>query len=182
MSENLMDILNNPHFNHFAALLNVAMHPYWKQRHAEVPSVRETLGALGKLLHGDSFPESIRQEFISKWTMLLVRIVEADPRLHYYEEDMQWFFEVIFSEDAKLVMAMLFAVATSKQSWYTSEQVASATGQSASTWKDKAADGRFIGAWKAGKTWMFPALALRAQAVKIPMIVDEEEDIEFEEE
>lgn len=168
--KSLTSITQNPHFNAFAALFSVAISANWRMRHPEVPDVRSTLDRLARLsrnLLKDA--TSIRNSFIHEITILLVQIVEADPKLHYSTEDLNWMFELLDGEsgEARMILSMLFASAVSPRNFLTVEQVAEITGDGASTWRARAANGEIIGAWKAGKTWMFPLLSLKAYGVNI---------------
>jgi hypothetical protein len=176
---NFSDILNNPHFSQFVVLLRVAMSQHWRMRHPEVPSVRSTIGyRLLKLSQSFSkHAPSIRQDFLSEWTMMFASIVEADPKLYYRTEDVDWFLGVLDGEYASLTMSMLFAAASSKQSYLTPAQVAEATGDGESSWRKRCADGEIIGAFKAGKQWLIPTTSLRAYGVNVEVRgqeVDEE--------
>lgn len=168
--KSLTEILHDSHFNAFAALFSIAISPKWRMAHPEVPDVRATLDRLARLsrsLLKDA--TSIRDSFTKEFTLLLVQIVEADSRLHYSTDDLDWLYGVLDGDasTSRVTLSMLFAVAVTPRDFLTVEQVAEITGQNVSTWRAKAADGRIIGAFKVGKTWMFPLLSLKAYGVKV---------------
>lgn len=172
--QSLTTILENPHFNQFAALLSIAMSPKWRMAHPEVPSVRSTiehrLSRLNRGMLKDA--TNIKRDFIKEWSTLFMQIVEADPRLHYGVDDYDWFLEVMDGEEsiARTTFSMLFAVASTRRQFYSTEQVASFSDKAASTWRNLAAEGKIPGAFQVGNTnrWFFPELSLRAYGVKVP--------------
>ena len=124
-----------------------------------------------------------RQEFIGAFTDFITAVVHADPKLFYREEDMQWFTEVMEGNQALVTMSMLFAYASSKDAYLTPVQVAEATKDAESTWRNRAAAGEIIGAFKAGKQWLIPVTSLRAYGVNVEMPEQEiDEDSEADEE
>jgi Helix-turn-helix domain len=174
------DILRNPHFSQFTALLSVpygSMH--WRQRHPEVPFWTR-VKTITKLMHdGGIAHKNLRNQFINEFTTLIVELVSADPKLFYRTEDMDWFVQTLSGEYATLTMSMLFAAASSRQTYLTPAQIAEITGTSESNWRNKAAAGEIIGAVKAGKQWLVPKMSLQAYgtAVDIPGQVIEEEEM-----
>lgn len=171
---NFSEVLHNPHFNQFVALLRVAMSQHWRMRHPEVPSVRGTLEyRLSKLHHNLNQP-SIQHDFIAEWTNLFTSVVEADPKLYYRVEDMDWLISVLDGEDATTILSMLFAASFSPTVFVTPAQVAEATSTHESGWRNKCADGEIIGAFKAGKQWLIPVTALRAYGVDVGLQGQEE--------
>src|SRR5258706_5587819 len=115
------DILNGPHFNQFAALLRVAMSHHWRMAHPQVPNVRGTLEyrllKLSQSLSKDA--PAIQQDFLTEWVGLITSIVEADPKLYYRPEDVNWLVGVLDGEYATVIMSMLFAAAASRSSFVT---------------------------------------------------------------
>lgn len=171
----LAEILENQHFNQFAAILAVTMAPGWRMRHPEVKSIRAALERLAKLAKG--FPD-LRQTFVEEWWSMMSELVMADVKLlHYSEEDAKWFYEVVYSDDARVTMSMMFAVASSRQDWFTAEQLGESTSDAASTWRNRAANDEIVGARKAGKTWIFNGLALRAYGVPVPSPMNVEVEV-----
>lgn len=179
------EVLDNPHFNQFVALLRRAMSQHWRQRHPEVPSVRATLDyRLMKLAHDISKSPIIKQDFLEEWVKLFASLIEADPRLYYRQEDMDWFLDVLDGEYATVTMSMLFAAASSRTEFVTPTQVAEATNTAESTWRNKSARGDFIGAWKVNShQWLIPVASLRAYGVTVDLsgqALDEEMEEEPE--
>lgn len=162
------EILENKSFNQFAAILAVTMSPGWRMNHPEIKSVRANLERLAKLSR--SFPNPHpRQDFIDEWWSMLAELVMADVKLlRYSEDDAKWFYSIIYSDDARVTISMLFAVASTRQDWFTAEQLGESTPVAASTWRNRAANGEIVGATKAGKTWLFNGLALRAYGINVP--------------
>lgn len=185
--ESLTATLHDPHFNSFAALFSIAISPKWRLAHPEVPDVRSILDRLARLSR--SLPKdatSIRNSFVKEFTLLLVQIVEADSRLHYSTDDLDWLYSMLDGIESdpshvRAILSMLFAVAVTPREFLTVEQLVEVSGEGASTWRARAANGDIIGAWKAGKTWMFPVLSLRAYGVNVERsVLKIEEDTEEE--
>jgi hypothetical protein len=165
----LTSILNNRHFAQFAAILSVAQSSSWRRSHPDIP-VLSSIERMVKLLRGgEGFPPELRREFLAIWSILLSQIVMAGPRLFYTEEDMHWLIDVLDGEasGAKMILMMLFAYASAKQSYISAEQVAEITGEGASTWRNRASAGKIVGARKIGKTWLFSTTALRAYGIEV---------------
>lgn len=171
--QTLTSILENQHFNQFAAILSVAMSPKWRMAHPSVPSVQETLEyRLARMNRGMlKDANAIKRDFKDAWTKMFAQILDADPKLRYRPEDDRWFTEVINGDEstARLTFSMLFAVATTRRTFLDAEQVAEITGEAKVTVRQKAERGEYIGAFKAGgKAWIIPELSLRAYGAKIP--------------
>ncbi len=178
------DILRNPHFSQFVALISVpyrSMH--WRQNHPKVPFWTR-IKTITKLMHdGGLAHENLSNQFIGEFTTLIVELVDADPKLFYRIEDMDWFIEALNGEYATVTMSMLFAMASSRPSLVTPAQIAEATGTSESNWRNKAAAGEIIGAFKAGKQWLIPTISLQAYGVNVEIdgqILDEESEADIE--
>lgn len=169
----LSEIINNPHLLQIASLLNVAQSARWRRDHPEVPSVRETLDRLARFIHAGPTAfcnsESLKHQFTGELTVLLAQIVMSDTKLQYSTDDAQWIFESLYSDEAALIFSMLFAVSVSQQRWYSAEEVAALTNETAGAWKNRAARGEIYGVERAGqRTWIFPALSLRAHGIQVP--------------
>lgn len=176
-----LDIAHNPHFNQFVSVISVPFSSlWWKRHHPEVPfwTLWEGCTALLK----DEYFGSNRQQFVSRFLGFLTILVQADSKLSYSEEDMQWLAEAIDGSYALTTMSMLFAYASAKREYLTPVQIAEATSTSESNWRNKAASGEFVGAFKAGKQWLLPVTALRAHGIEAEVLgqaIDEErEDVE----
>lgn len=168
----MLDILNNKHFLQIAALLSVAQSAGWQRDHPAMPSVRETLDQLSRFIHAGPHAfnnsMSLKHEFVCVLVDTLNDIVKQDHKLQYSTDDAQWIFESLYSNDASTTFSMLFAVSVAQQKWYSAEEVSQFTGQSAGTWKNKAAAGEIYAVERAGvRTWIFPELALRAFGVNV---------------
>ncbi len=182
--ETFSSIFRNPHFSQLAALVSA---PYrslrWRKNHPELP-FWTLLEACNKRLNEVSFAnKNTRVEFISAFTALITSLVEADSRLFYRTEDMEWFADVMSGDRALVTMSMLFAAASSMQNYLTPVQVAEYTDTSESNWRNKAAAGEIVGAVKSGKQWLLPVVSLRAYGIlqgEIPSTHYEEEDTESE--
>lgn len=179
------EIVHNPHVNHLAALLAVSMAPGWRMNHPEVPSVRAKIEELFKLLKGIEQP-MIKAQFVTEFSQLLLRLKSADEKLFYRQEDLDWLNKVLDDKDysqSKMIISFIFALSSTRQDWYTAEQLSELTGEGASTWRKRAVN--IIGAKQAGKTWIFPVLSLRAYGVDVPVPmtfeVEHEESNESEE-
>jgi len=171
------DILRDPHFSQFSALLSVPFRSYvWRQQHPEVPFWILWENCT-KWLNDVYFAQiSSRQEFSKAFQKLLDALIKADPKLFYREEDNQWFIDVMDGDRALVTMSMLFAYASSKDTYLTPVQVAEATGTAESTWRNKAAAGEIIGAYKAGKQWLISVTSLRAYGINV-----DTQGVEFDE-
>lgn len=176
----LGDIVRNPHFAQFAALLSVPQRSLlWRKKHPDVPFWLR-MRTMVKLMHdGGLAHKKLRDQFAEQFTTLIAEVSQADPKLFYRKEDMDWFLSVINGQYATLTMSMLFAYSSAKSTYATPAQIAEATSTAESTWRNKAAAGEIIGAVKLGKQWLIPLLSLRAYGINIENIagqdVDEEE-------
>lgn len=175
--QSLSEIMNDPHFCQFAALLSLAMSPKFRMSHPEVPDVRATLEyRLIKLVRGyQEGATEIRDKIIQEFSGLIRQIVETNPDKYFYRvEDYDWFLRIVEdSEIARFVLTALFAVSVSRRTFYSSEEVEAmpehdGKTRSAVWWRQRAQAGKIVGAFKAGNTWMFPDLSLRAIGVKVP--------------
>lgn len=180
--EKLTDIIHDPNFSQFAAILHTATRPGWRMKHAAFPTVNVTIERLFKLLTRTTagWPQMIKRDFLTEWTKLFTGLVEEDPKLFYTVENQNWFTSVYGGDEseAKLIFSMLFTVAMARQEIYTAEQLEEITGVAAGTWRNRAARGEVVGANKAGKTWIFNSLALRAYGTETgdaPVQIETEE-------
>lgn len=175
MTEKFGDILRNPHFSQFSALLSVPFRSYqWRHRNPEVPfwTLWENCT---KLLNDARFAhKESTQEFLHAFTDLITAITHADQKLFYRQEDLLWLVQVLDGDRALVTMAMLFAYASASDTYLTPVQVAEATGTSESLWRNRAAANEIIGAHKAGKQWLFSRAALRAYGVMVDLPVGTE--------
>lgn len=179
----MLDEIKNKHFQQIAALLSIAQSAGWRRDHPAMPSVRETLDQLSRFIHAGptafNHSDSLKHQFAGVFVVMLAEIVMQDHKLSYSTEDAQWIFETLYSENAATTFSMLFAVSVAQQKWYSAEQVAQFTKESAGTWKNKAAAGELYAVQRAGaRTWMFPELALRAFGVNVPSSMEIEIEIE----
>ena len=182
--EKFSAILRGKEFNQFAALLAVPFRSYrWRHQHPECPFWALWENCVKWLKDQYFVQKSSRTEFLNAFTDLIGAIIHVDPKLFYREEDMAWLIKVLDGERALVTMSMLFAYSAAKDSYLTPVQVAEITLTSESSWRNKAASGDLLGAFKAGKQWLIPVPALRAYGLDIEMRgrdvdVDEENDSE----
>lgn len=162
------DILRNPHFAGFASILSVPYRSYqWRNQRPHIPFWLCTQ-ELAKLLNGSGLAQpALRDKFQEKFLKLIGEMRQADSRLHYSNEDVQWLIDTLHGEQASVTMSMLFAMASAKPTYATPVQIAQATDTAESTWRNRAAAGDFVGAYKAGKQWLIPITSLRAQGVDV---------------
>jgi len=173
--QSLTEIMNDPHFNQFAALLSLAMSTKFMMAHPEVPHVRATLEyRLMRLVRGyQEGATYIRDDIVKEFSHLIQQIADADKNYYYRPEDYEWFVEVMDdSATAQITLSAMFAVAVSRRTFYSLEQVAAMPDRygemrAAETLRQRAQKGEFIGAFKVGKTWMVPDLSLRATGIKM---------------
>jgi hypothetical protein len=175
----LAEVLRNPHFNQYAAILSTAMNQAWRSKHPEVPSVRGTLDRFSRLVKTAALSDPAKQQFLSEFLGAYIAIVEADMRLLHRQEDMDWLLEIVDGGGIEMVaiFSMLFAVATARRQIYSLEQVAVTNELNAGTLKNRASRGEFVGAFKVAETnrWFFSEIGLLAQGLKIPQVAEQDE-------
>src|SRR6266702_8548740 len=99
--ETFSAILRNPHFSQLVALISVPYRSlWWCKNHPETP-FWTLLEACNKRLNEASFANTgPRNEFIGAFTALLTTLTEADPKLYYRTEDMDWWASVMSGDRA----------------------------------------------------------------------------------
>jgi hypothetical protein len=173
--QSLTEIMNDPHFNQLAALLSIGMSAKFVMSHPEVPNVRATLEyRLSRLVRGYQKDATfIKNDIIKEFSHLIQQIADADKSYFYRPEDYEWFVSVMEDNTtAQITLSSLFAVAVSRRTFYSLEQVAAMPDRhgemrAAETLRQRAQRGEIIGAFKVGKTWMVPDLSLRAIGIKM---------------
>lgn len=161
---NYAETLRNPHFNNIAAIIREPLRsPEWRQAHPEVPffALHDTLVATFGVKKLNA------EQVTSALSALLVALVEADERLSYTTDDLNWFVAVLDSPDAHVTLNMLQAWWSAPDEYVTPAEVAAATGTSESQWRNKAAAGEIPGTRKAGKQWLLPVSVLRSRGIEI---------------
>ena len=160
---NYSDILKNPHFNNLAAIVRVPFHSLeWKTKHPEVAfwTLMDNLKSVTPL-----DPKWNKCEVVEALTSLLVSLTKADSRLSYTEEDLNWLFSVLDTEQHKTIILLWMAWFSAPDEGMTTAEIAEATGTSESQWRNKAAAGYFPGARKTGKTWVIPKSILKSRSL-----------------
>lgn len=166
---NFSDIMRNPHFSQFVAVLSVPYNSmYWRKQHPAVPFWLLS-EELQKAVFCKDLWSQYRQRAFNAFVSMLVALVEADIRLHYSIEDMDWLSETLYGPHGQVALSMLLACASSKQAYLTPVQTAKITNEAESTWRNRCADGEVIGARKAGKQWLIPTTTLQAYGYKVEM-------------
>ena len=159
-----VDIIRSPHFNRFAALIRVPTWGYWwKQHHADVPFWM-LLKGVTDLTSDEQFAQD-KTPWLAAFVRLVTAITQADERLFYTEEDMDWLAGVLDGPDALVTASLLLAFGTAPDQYVTPVEVAMATDSAESSWRNKAAAGDIPGALKKGKQWLLPLSGLRAIGV-----------------
>jgi len=164
-------ILRNEHFNNLAANIRVPLlSPGWRKRHPHVPLVsleKQFSAAVFNDVWNHGNDVWNHGEVLTAFVNLITAIVEADERLHYSKEDMDWFVQVLEGDNAPTVMALFCTWYRAPDTFLTPAEIAEKTGTAESTWRNKAAAGAIPGAIKKGKQWLLPQTALRSQGVNV---------------
>jgi hypothetical protein len=149
------EILRNPHLNNLAAIIRVPFRSeQWRKHHVEVP-FWTLLNELNQVRTEKAFASN-RQEFVKRFCAFLVTLTQADPRLFYTDDDLQWFIEVMDSDHALVIISLLFAWFSAPDTMLTPAEAAEISDVAESTWRNKAAAGEIPGAFKKGKQWLLP--------------------------
>jgi len=158
------DVLRNKHFNNLAVSIRVPLlSPGWRKRHPHVPLI-----SLEKQFSAAVFNDVWnRGEVLTAFVNLITAIVEADERLSYSKEDMDWFVNVLENDNAQAILALFCAWYSAPDVFLTPAEVAQKTDTAESTWRNRAAAGKIPGAIKKGKQWLLPKTALRSQGVNV---------------
>lgn len=172
------DILSNEHLIRFAGLFQITMTKGWGENHPQVASVRSRLNYLARIIRGgETF--DIRA-FQAEWTKLIADIVQADEDLSYSSEDLEWFYHLLENQrQARDVLLLLFATASTQSRWYTCGQLAKTTALTDIAWRKRAA--KPGNPWLArtwGNTHVFSELILRARGIPLPSSFQDDEDLE----
>jgi hypothetical protein len=174
----MKEVLSNPHFNQYAAILSTAMNRRWREKHPEVPSVRGTLDRFSTLVKTASMSDAVKQQFLIEFLGMYMAIVSSDMRLLHRQEDMDWLVEIVQQGGIEMVaiFSALFAVATARNRIFSLDQVARANNLNVGTLKNKVSRREIVGAFKISERWVISELGLMAQGLKIPEEREEEEE------
>jgi len=164
------EVLRNPHFNNLAAIIRVPFQSdHWRRDHAGVPF----------WLLVNAFSDAVSTEtpldkkrVANEFMALVIALTQADERLVYTEDDLDWFVSVVDMSDgeAKAILNLFKAWFAAPDATLTPSEIAQQTGTVSSGWRNKAAAGEFPGAQKRGDTWLIPVSVLRSRGydVKAP--------------
>lgn len=151
-------IVHNEHFQSVALVLRAGWPSGWRQAHPEVPYWTLT-DNLKKVATVEFFATN-RAEIVKRFFDLFNAIVQADPRIHYETDDLDWFVSEIDKPHGLAVLWLMLAWASATPDYLTPAEIADATGTAESGWRNKAAAGD-IPAVKKGKQWLIPRWAVR---------------------
>ncbi len=168
---NYTDIIHNPHFNNLAAIFNVVFwtikshDPLYKRLKSEIPfwSLWQKFDRVTPI----DVPLN-KEATIDAFTELLLTVTQAAPELLWYtEDDLNWFFGMLDSENGLVTISLFKAWVSAKHTYLTPIQVSEITGAAESTMRNRAA-GRpgakaIPGCKKPGKDWLIPLAVLQAQ-------------------
>jgi hypothetical protein len=160
------DVLLNPHFQYFVALLRIPVcFTDWRNAHphAEIDALVEKL------------TPSLAQEITlasaaivtAHFEALLASIHRADPRLTYQNADIAWFAQLFehYPQAIPLILGMLLAAVWSLPEVMTVSQLAAERGEPDITWRKRAQNGDIPGAYKADNRWLLPCSTLRVMGI-----------------
>lgn len=165
------DVLRNEHFNNLASIIRVPFRSMaWKRQHADVPFWMLVGEFADAVKPSKSALPLDRQRTIKAITNLLITITQADDRLSYTPEDIDWFVSVLDMPDseARAVLNLFSAWFSAADTYVTPTEVATATNTAESGWRNKAAAGEIPGAIKKGKQWLLPVAWLRSRGTEVP--------------
>jgi len=92
------------------------------------------------------------------------------PRLQVTTDDVTWLVELLDQGAAhwQPVLYMLLAAASSSDTMYTPDELASVTDTAKSTWRHYASSGQVPGCLKKGNSWLLPRAVLLATGLLSP--------------
>lgn len=153
------DIIHNNHFQAIALVLRTGWPAAWRQAHPSVPYGTLT-DKLKKVVTAEFF-ETNRGEIVNRFFDLFNGIVQADPRIRYGPDDLDWFLSELDKPHGLAMLWLMLAWASASPDYLTPVEIADATGTAESTWRNKAAAGEIPGAVKKGKQWLIPRWAVQ---------------------
>jgi hypothetical protein len=153
------DIIHNNHFQTVALVLRTGWPVAWRQTHSNVPYWTLT-DKLKKVATAEFFATN-RTEIINRFFDLFNAIVQADPRIQYGCDDLDWFVSEIDKPHGLAMLWLMLAWVSAVPDYLTPLEIADATATAESTWRNKAAAGELPGAVKKGKQWLIPRWAVR---------------------
>ena len=153
------DIVHNNHFQTVALVLRTGWPVAWRQTHSNVPYWTLT-DKLKKVATAEVFATN-RTEIINRFFDLFNAIVQADPRIQYGCDDLDWFVSEIDKPHGLAMLWLMLAWVSAVPDYLTPLEIADATDTAESTWRNKAAAGEIPGAVKKGKQWLIPRWAIR---------------------
>jgi hypothetical protein len=159
----LSSILINPHFVQLAAFLHVPYTDFlWSSRHPKIPA-QTLIAQMSKIAFKDGpLTRQNQSDFLSLFADYASQVVMEDTRLTYSSEDARWLVEVLESEQAKVTLALLFAVAASREIYLTPAEVAAALGENEVVWRRRAEKKEVPGTIRKSRGWLMPLSGLRA--------------------
>lgn len=160
----LLPITQNDHFIHWASLIRQGYWLGWTQHHTA--PFWTLVKSLSSVIFVDA-KKFNKTEILSRFVDLIVTMKEADTEIWWRDSDMNWFVEVLDSEDAKVTLAMLMAYSSAPDDYFTPAEVAEATATENSGWRKKCGDGEIPGAVKKGKQWLIPGSYLRLRGIVV---------------
>lgn len=150
------DIVRHPSFRRFAALLRLAMHPSpWRSRHLS----HAPLNSYVRNLRETPLPHE-KSRFVTNLTHILTALTSADPRLAWTEADMDWLVAQIDADHGPTVMALLLACGSAPDRGVSLKDLAEATGEPESTWRERCQRGDVPGASRDHWVWSVSSEAL----------------------
>jgi hypothetical protein len=161
------EVMDNAHFNTFAAIMRVPMHSStFRRQHPALPfwTLWERVSGVTDVAHFKTH----RQEVIDRFTDLVGAITREAPWRPVSAEDWRWFYSVMDSPEARTIFGMLLASASAADRLVTPQEVASITRESEEVWRKRAREGKVPGAAQKGGTWLLPVSVLRSQGIRLP--------------
>ena len=157
-----LKLTKNRSFRNLIAILRVAYDKTngWQANHSDSTfPVRHETFVKSVLDKNAIYRDTIRDAFM----MMVLSVVEADDRLHYNAEDIQWFFDLLNQDDETVCDALntLHQLYRLPDKYITTNEVFAKTGRSDSRIRAMVRDGRIPGAILDGKTWRLPVGILR---------------------
>lgn len=171
-------IVRHQSFRRFAALLRLAMRPSpWRNRHLS----HAPLHSYVRDLTDTPLPHE-KTRFLTSLTHILVALTQADHRLAWIEADMDWLIEHLDAPHGPAVMALLLALGSAPDRAVSLKDLAEATGEPESTWRERCQRGDVPGASKDHWVWSVSSEALMhfilptAQARQLTHILAQERE------
>lgn len=174
------NIIRHPSFRRLAAMLRLAMRPSpWRDR--RLSHVHDRVHERVRNMLKAPLPRE-KTRFTGDLTSVLVALKQSDPRIVWFEADMDWLVAQLDAEHGPATMALLLACGSAPDHAISLRELAALTGDPESTWRDRCQRGDVPGASKDRGVWSVSSEALihfvlpSAQAQRMEQILAQQQE------